>query len=488
MTFYEAGLAILEKAGHPLTYQEIAAEAVREGILSHVGQMPEHTMRERLVALAKRQADRRVLVVGPGQFGLTDWGLPEDEAALGELENMGEGEPEGPPHRGRERHPAITKASSSREGTARKRKRRLPPLSTVAQDLLREAGSSLVVNDLLDRARARGLVSEDLSREMFLGALQEENRRRSKSGKRPIFEVAGGETVSYAASSEAAEPVASRSEPSAVGPGRQVSGLTSQGLESRRTTARAIRRLLNELGVAGLEQAVTLLLERSGYRDLRPHTPRASPESGERVRMLTARRKLGLTELRCVVRIVSAGEGEVGKEDVQRLRAELTVANAHLGLIVGPVDATRDARNESQLVGQPLVTLLCADSLAEEIVMREVGCLTYKVVAVNEPFWRDLRKTTRSAENNVARGRSGGFVQKPAPKDAASSNEGAGEAASQPAVGSTEETPGQEGAPAPEIDQFLNETIAPKPPDAEPLEREARGPAKDGEPSVEPAG
>jgi hypothetical protein len=258
-------------------------------------------------------------------------------------------------------------------------------------------------------------------------------------------------------------------------------------LESRRTAARTIRRLLSELSASGLEQVVSSLLERGGYRELRPHTPRASAESAERLRLLTARRKLGLTELRCVVRVISAGEGEVGKADVQRLRAELVGANAHLGLIVGPVDATRDARNESQLVGQPLVTLLCADALAEELVLREIGCLTYKAVAVNEPFWRDLRKSTRSAENNVARGRSG-FVQKLAPQAEVPSSEGAVDASSQPVPASATEEAQSSETPAPEIDQFLNEPIAPKPPDSEPLEREARGSAEEGEPSAEPAG
>ena len=179
MTFYEAGLAILEKAGHPLTFQEIAAQAVREGILSHVGQMPEHTMRERLVALAKRC---RRICRGPSSrsqpvLDRTDWGLPEDEAALcWSLREMAEGELEAPPHRSRERHPAITKASPGRDSGARKRKRRLPPLSTVAQDLLREAGSPLPVGDLLDRAREKGLVSEE-SRSQRDGSIGAPRRR-----------------------------------------------------------------------------------------------------------------------------------------------------------------------------------------------------------------------------------------------------------------------------------------------------------------------
>jgi hypothetical protein len=464
MTFYEAGLAILEKAGHPLTYQEIAAQAVKEGILSHVGQMPELTMRERLVALAKRHADRRVLVVGPGQFALTDWGLPEDEGALQELENMPEAESEGPPHRGRERHPTVTKASGSRDAQARKRKRRLAPLSSVAQDLLRDAAAPLAVSDLLERAREKGLVSEDLSREMFVGALQEENRRRTKSGKRAIFELEG-DTVAYLPPAEAPESLQTPRAEMGGGSQRASPAAAAQSLESRRNAARAIRRLLNDLGGGALEQAVTALLEKSGYRELRSYTPR-SLESGERVRMLTARRKLGLTEVRFVVRLAPAGDGDVQKDDVQKLRAELLSANAHAGVIIGPVDASREARNESQLVGQPLVTLLCADSLAEEMVFRQIGCHTYELVSVNETFWRELRRSVRSSEGSAARTRP---VPSPRPPPVPES-EGAEEA------GAASES---EAAPEPEleIEEFLNEPIAPKPPDATPHERQDEEPS-----------
>ena len=65
MTFHEAGLQILETAGRPLSSQEITARAVQAGLLSHVGQIPEQTMRQRLAELARRSRNRRVAVVGP---------------------------------------------------------------------------------------------------------------------------------------------------------------------------------------------------------------------------------------------------------------------------------------------------------------------------------------------------------------------------------------------------------------------------------------
>jgi ribonuclease E len=494
MTFYEAGLLILEKAGHPLSYQEIAARAVQEGILSHVGQMPEQTMRERLVALAKRQADRKVVVVGQGQFALTDWGLVEDEAALAELENMKEGEPEGPPIRGRERHPAVTKPAAGRDAAGRKKKRRLPPLSAVAQDLLKEAGQPLPVEDLLARARQRGLVSEDLGREMFVGALQEENRRRAKSGKRPIFEVGAGDAIAYLAPPEPAEGgVASAADVSAPLPRKHPVQIPPQALESRRSAARTIRRIVNELGPAALEQVVTQLLEKSGYRDLRAHTSRATSEGGNRGRLLTARRKLGLTEVRFAVRIVSVGEGEVQREDVQRLRAELATVSAHAGLIIGPTDATREARNESQILGQSLVTLLCADALAEEIVMRHLGVITYETTAVEDSYWRDLRRLPRGAEGGGA-GRNrlravSSAASPPATGSPPPEDRGEGERENGP-VTVPEDEGGETGDPfemetaTPEIEQFLNESIPPKPPDALPLQ--GATPSEEGREKAEP--
>src|ERR1700685_2204914 len=118
MTFPEAGIQVLEKAGHPLLVQEIVAKAIQEGLLSHVGQIPEQTMRERLFALARRSADRKLVVVGPGQFALIDWGLPEDPAALAALERPNEQADE-KPLRSKERHPPVSKGAAARTEGAR---------------------------------------------------------------------------------------------------------------------------------------------------------------------------------------------------------------------------------------------------------------------------------------------------------------------------------------------------------------------------------
>jgi len=79
MTFTEAAVEVLRRAGKPLHYREIAEAAVRENLLSHVGQDPEVTMGQRLAAMAKREEDRKVVAVAPdGSFALTEWNVPAE--------------------------------------------------------------------------------------------------------------------------------------------------------------------------------------------------------------------------------------------------------------------------------------------------------------------------------------------------------------------------------------------------------------------------
>src|SRR5256886_17386365 len=82
MTFTEAAVEVLRRAGKPLHYKEIADVAVRENLLSHVGQDPEVTMGQRLAAMAKRDDDRKVLAVAPeGTVALLEGSVPQGQAA-----------------------------------------------------------------------------------------------------------------------------------------------------------------------------------------------------------------------------------------------------------------------------------------------------------------------------------------------------------------------------------------------------------------------
>src|SRR3954462_2688951 len=78
MTFTEAAVEVLRRAGKPLHYKDIAEAALRENLLSHVGQDPEITMGQRLAAMAKREDDRKVVAVLPeGTFALREGAAPQ---------------------------------------------------------------------------------------------------------------------------------------------------------------------------------------------------------------------------------------------------------------------------------------------------------------------------------------------------------------------------------------------------------------------------
>ena len=139
MTFYEAALEVLRREGAPLHFQRITELALDDNLLSHVGRMPEAIMQARLVAMARRAEDRQVVVVEPGVFALTGWGVEHDDDAA---EQTAPRPPEaGTPLRRNERIPitlqdakAVRDAEQSgkfdaedREARQRGRRRRYQP-------------------------------------------------------------------------------------------------------------------------------------------------------------------------------------------------------------------------------------------------------------------------------------------------------------------------------------------------------------------------
>ena len=107
MTFTEAAVEILRRAGKPLHYKEIATEAVNAGILSHVGQTPRATMGARLLSMAKREHDRKVVAHEPGVFALVEWGLPLPGAPIEHPPLEPVTDANEPQYRARERHPPL---------------------------------------------------------------------------------------------------------------------------------------------------------------------------------------------------------------------------------------------------------------------------------------------------------------------------------------------------------------------------------------------
>jgi hypothetical protein len=82
MTFTEAAEVVLRKVGKPLHYKKITQLAIEQNLLSHIGKTPEVTMSTRLATLTKKdRGDQNILRVGPGIFGLREWGEAPAEAA-----------------------------------------------------------------------------------------------------------------------------------------------------------------------------------------------------------------------------------------------------------------------------------------------------------------------------------------------------------------------------------------------------------------------
>src|SRR5687767_5907600 len=124
MTFYEAALRVLEGEGRPLHFAEITERSIAQSLLSHVGKTPEQTMLSRLAAMARRPRDRRVIVTAKDTFALTEWGLPEDSAALAQTGVPDENPDDAlPPLRPAERHPEARTDSVRSIGRGERRRR-----------------------------------------------------------------------------------------------------------------------------------------------------------------------------------------------------------------------------------------------------------------------------------------------------------------------------------------------------------------------------
>ena len=396
MTFYEAALRVLEAAGQPLTSVEITERSIAQGLLSHVGKTPEQTMLSRLAAMARRARDRRVTVTGPDTFALTDWGHPEDAAALEAMSAPYEHPEEGlPPLRPVERHPeprnenvrGIGRQERRRraEEEERGKKRRYPPVPEVAFELLGEADSPLAPSEVLRLARERQLASDELQAEALLGSLAEENQRRIDAGRRPNFALdptgalmlerddAPVAEVQSAFAKALDLPFADGhialrqpppSAPEALADDGLVHAAKSAVKEARRATARALRSHLASLEQGTLEKACVKMLHGLHFREIKVakrsnHGP-----------MLTARRKDGSLELRWTIRI-HKGNGPVDRRVVQDCRKDVQHQSAHVALLIATGDLRSDARSEA-LNGAP-VHVWAGEGLAEKFLESHCG-------------------------------------------------------------------------------------------------------------------
>ena len=399
MTFTEAAVEVLRRAGKPLHYKEIADVAVRENLLSHVGQDPEVTMGQRLAAMAKRDDDRKVLAVAPeGTFALIEWSIPAEQVI----------EPVAPPlhpseegdalYRPREREPRPINAQARRRIEAlqpgaeepeeeRKRgQRRFPPPAEVVFEWLAQRQSGAPIAELSDALFKKNLLSEALVRDhaSLVQALLEDNRRRTEAGRKPAFIVDGERVTLVEFPPPSALPEEARTSHTSLGRPISAAQLVAEG---RRAVVRALRRRVADLETSGFEQICSQLLEKMGMRDVR--VAKRSKEGP----LYLARQRRGVSDLRVAVKL-ARGAREIGRADVQELRKDLAHYSAQMGLVLAPGEAGRDARAEASAAGQPPVALYAGDALAEELVSLRVG-VSVQVVEladVDEAFFASVAR------------------------------------------------------------------------------------------------
>jgi hypothetical protein len=399
MTFTEAAVEVLRRAGKPLHYNEIAEFAVRENLLSHVGMDPEGTMGQRLAAMAKREEERRVVAIDPpGTFALVEWSVPAELV----VEPVLPAPPveEGKPYRPREREPRPISPSArrrieanqgeepaeqpdrdreaAREKDRKERERRGHRFGTPAEvvfDWLAQRGSGASLAEVAGELVKKGLLSEGLLRDLpsLAAALLEDNRRRTEAGRKPGF-IVDRERVSlveFPPPQAIAE--AAHSPQSALGRPATAASLVA---EMRRATVRALRARLAELEMSGFEMVCTALLEKMGMRDLRV-AKRAKDGP-----LFLARQRRGVSDLRVAVRLIK-GKREIGRADVQELRKDLSHYSAQMAVLLSPGEAGRESRSEAGAAAQPPVALYTGEALAEELVAERVG-VSVQVVEIAE--------------------------------------------------------------------------------------------------------
>ena len=394
MTFTEAAIEVLRREGKPLHFRKIAEIAVRDGLLDHVGKVPEDTMADQLAAHCRLpRAERRVIPVQAGTFALTEWGLDEDPLGL---ENLIEQPDESElPYRSRERHPipsreiarGAPRAEQPVKGRRReeeeRRGRRFPPPAEVAYEILAGAGQSLSLADIAAQGAERLLMPDAFVRDAasLAAALAEDNRRRESAGRRALFQVEG-ETVTLVAQPEPGERVA-------VAPRPQLAPTAPADI--RKAALAALRRRVRECDGATVEHVAVRLLEKQGFRDVK-----VAKRGREHV-IYTARRRMGLADVRHGLRVVRNG-AEATRRDVVELRRDLGHYGAQLGVVISTGEAAREARGEASAAGQLPVVLLCGEAFAEALAEAGVGCVPVIVPDVDEGFFRTAAEAAEKEE------------------------------------------------------------------------------------------
>lgn len=391
MTFTEAAVEVLKREGKPLHFRKIVEIAIRDGLLDHVGKIPEETMADQLASHCRLpRPDRRLAVVQSGTFALDEWGLAEDPMGL---EHLVEPHPnEEPPYRPRERHPIpardIARSVGREPGRVRRReegeekRRRFPPPAEVAYEILAGADRPLSLRELAALGAERLLMPDAFVRDVdSLGAaLREDNRRREGSGRAALFAFQG-ETVTLGAQPEPGErpaPMAIQRPP--AGPD-----------ELRRSALAALRRRLRSCDAATTEWLTARLLEKMGMRELK-----VAKRGREHV-VFTGRRRMGVADVRHCVRVLRSG-ADVGRRDVSELRRDLGHYGAQIGVLVTAGEAGRDARGEASAANQMPIIVMAGEAFAEAFAEAGVACRLVTIPETDEAFLAQAAEAAQKEE------------------------------------------------------------------------------------------
>jgi ribonuclease E len=400
MTFTEAALEVLRREGKPLHFKKITEIAIRENLLDHVGKIPEEVMADQVAAHCRLpKLERRMVPVLNGTFALVEWGLDEDPqglTALIEVPPVDE-----LPYRSRERHPMPSRELARapgrgergekgrrREEGEEKRGRRFPPPAEVAYEILAGSGGPLTLGAIAAQGAERLLMPDAFVRDAhaLAAALAEDNRRRESAGRSALFLV-DGDLVTLVAQPEPGERTAVvAAAPRVAGPG-----------ELRRAGLAALRRRLRECDAATIEHVVGRLVERLGFKELK-----VAKRGREHV-ILTARKRLGLIEVRHCIRVLRTGV-EATRRDVVDTRRDLGHYGAQIGVVVTAGEAAREARGDATAAGQLPVLLLCGEALAEAFAEVSLGCVPVVVPEVDEAFFATATELA-AAEEEARRAR-----------------------------------------------------------------------------------
>ena len=178
MTFAEAAIEVLFRAGRPLHFKKITEAAISENLLSHIGRTPEVTMGERLNQELKKEDSSPVVSVRPGVFALRDDYVKKLESEGHERLPLG-AKPAAPAKaektNGKATEPAAETKSEDDEGKSRRRS---------SSRRRRRRGSRNRANEGREESRGESRSSSGRRKSSSSRRKSSSSRRKSSSSRR----------------------------------------------------------------------------------------------------------------------------------------------------------------------------------------------------------------------------------------------------------------------------------------------------------------